>query len=103
MCDVGWVSPVPFIPTKIIIILILILIPEKRRHYSFFLLNQATPQATPYKATPYNATVESDLSIVQWETDGARSQMEHYSLEGIMQCKEHERLKAVVFGRNLNN
>ena len=56
--------------------------------------------ASPF---PHTATVESDFSIVQWETDGARSQMEHYSLEGIMQCKEHERLKAVVFGRNLNN
>ena len=33
---------------------------------------------------PHTATVESDFSIVKWETDGARTQMEHYSLEGIM-------------------
>ena len=56
--------------------------------------------ASPF---PTTATVESDFSIVQWETDAARSQMEHYSLEGIMQCKEHERLKAVVFGKKRNN
>ena len=43
--------------------------------------------ASPF---PHTATVESDFSIVKWETDGARTQMEHYSLEGIMQCKEHE-------------
>ena len=56
--------------------------------------------ASPF---PHTATVESDFSIVKWETDGARTQMEHYSPEGIMQCKEHERMKAVVFGRKLNN
>ena len=55
--------------------------------------------ASPF---PHTATVESDFSIVKWETDGARTQMEHYSLEEIMQCKEHERLKAVVFRRKLN-
>ena len=49
-----------------------------------------------------SAYIESDFSIVKWETDGARTQMEHYSLEEIMQCKEHERLKAVVFRRKLN-
>ena len=44
------------------------------------------------------------LSVTKSQQDIAYlSQMEHYSLEGIMQCKEHERLKAVVFGRNLNN
>ena len=44
---------------------------------------------------PHIATVESDFSI-----DGARGQLEHYSLEGIMQCKEHERLKSVSYGKN---
>ena len=43
--------------------------------------------ASPF---PHTATVESDFLTVKWETDGARTQMEHYSLEGIMQCKEHE-------------
>ena len=52
---------------------------------------------------PHTATVESDFSIIHWETDAARSQMEHYSLEGIMQCKEHERLKAVVLVKKRNN
>ena len=56
--------------------------------------------ASPF---PHTATVESDFSIVQWKTDAARSPMEHYSLEGIMQCKERERLKAVVFGKKRNN
>ena len=51
----------------------------------------------------HTATVESDFSIVMWETDGARNQLEHYSLEGIMQCEEHERLKAVVYGKQINN
>ena len=47
---------------------------------------------------PHTATIESDFSIVQLETDGGRGQLEHYSLEGIVQCNEHERLKAVVYG-----
>ena len=51
--------------------------------------------ASPF---PHTAKVQSDFSIVQWETDGARGQLEHYLLEHIMQCKEHERLKAVVYG-----
>ena len=47
--------------------------------------------------------MESGFFIVKWETDGARNQLEHYSLEGIMQCKEHERLKAVVYGKKIND
>ena len=35
--------------------------------------------------------------------DGARGQLEHNSLEGIMQCKEHERLKSVIYGKKINN
>ena len=45
----------------------------------------------------------SDFSTVKWITDGARTQMEHYSRKEIMQCKEHAKLKALVFGRKLNN
>ena len=45
----------------------------------------------------------SHFSTVKWITDGARTQMEHYSRKEIMQCKEHAKLKALVFGRKLNN
>ena len=55
--------------------------------------------ASPYLHT---ATAEYHLSVVQWETDVVRSQMEHYLLEGIMQCKEHMWLKAVDSGRKRN-
>ena len=50
------------------------------------------------RSFPHTATVESDFSI-----DGARGQLEHNSLEGIMQCKEHERLKSVIYGKKINN
>lgn len=55
--------------------------------------------ASPF---PHTATVESDFSIVQWETDGTRGHLGYYSIEGVMQCKEHERLQAVVCEKKIN-
>ena len=40
--------------------------------------------ASPF---PHTATVESDFSIVKWDTDCSRPQMEHYSLKGIMSAR----------------
>ena len=53
--------------------------------------------ASPF---PHTATVESDFSIVKYETDNVRGRLENYSLEGIMQCKEHIRMKSIMTGKN---
>ena len=50
--------------------------------------------ASPYLHT---ATAES-----QWKTDVARSQMERYLLEGIMQYNQYKWLKAVDSGKKRN-
>ena len=49
--------------------------------------------ASPF---PHTATAESDFSIVKYETDNSRDRLENHSLEGIMQCKEHIRMKAII-------
>ena len=44
---------------------------------------------------PNTATVKSDLSVLKWEKNTARTDLEDLSLEGILQCEDHEKLKAL--------
>jgi hypothetical protein len=41
---------------------------------------------------PWTSTVESELSVLNWECDGLRSSVTGFSLEGIMQCKQFKQL-----------
>ena len=62
------------------------------------LLNFAGGLASPF---PNTATVESDFSVLKCEKNNSRTDLEDLSLEGILQCKEHEKLKALcVVKRN---
>ena len=46
--------------------------------------------ASPFATT---ATVESDFSILRWEKDAGRGNLEDFSLEGIVQCKAFDALR----------
>ena len=39
------------------------------------------------------------ISSVKYETDNSRGRLENYSLEGIMEGKEHIRMKAIITGK----
>ena len=54
--------------------------------------------ASPF---PQTATVESDFSIVKYGTVNSRGRLKNYSLEGIMQCKEHITIKCIITGKNI--
>jgi hypothetical protein len=44
---------------------------------------------------PNTATVESDFSVIGWEKDEFRKCLTDFSLEGIMHCKQFDRLKSL--------
>ena len=54
--------------------------------------------ASPF---PHTATVGFYFSIVKHEADNSRGRRENTSLEGIMHCKEHIRMKAIVAGNKI--
>ncbi|KAH6600273.1 hypothetical protein BASA50_002449 [Batrachochytrium salamandrivorans] len=44
---------------------------------------------------PNTATVETDFSIIGWEKDEFRKSLTDFSLEGILHCKQFDRLKSL--------
>ena len=71
-----------------------------RKFYKFRQIVIATGgHASPF---PHTTTVESDFSIVENETDNSRVRLVNFSLEGIMQCKEHIRMKAIVTSKKIH-
>ena len=50
-------------------------------------------------ASPFPQT--ADFSIVKYGTVNSRGRLKNYSLEGIMQCKEHITIKCIITGKNI--
>ena len=44
---------------------------------------------------PGTSTVESDFSIIGFEKDDYRRSLTNFSLEGVLQCKQHKKLRAI--------